>query len=1024
MSEEPGALADGGADMQADDGATGSGAKQRKGVAESRPLGCLALVVVTLWVAGFASWYGAVAGRPMARLQWAGSVTAAGRLAKTILPRYWPALAASTAPVLGLATGLVFACMLGLLVFWSGRGGWLARLGIAASIATLLLGLLEFGALAWALHDRLRSGWLLAAGEGLSLGTASVLLLAAAIGLGALCASIRRIMPHRRPAWWEDTALRAAAGTDARPLVISPPPTDVPLARGMPGPGAFIASQSGAGGGEWDDTWWSRWSSGSHSHWQQGYAYPGTWATGPAGVCISGGGVRSASVALGALQALREAGKFASGPGGAAHLVSVSGGGYTAGAMQLALQDGSTAVPGDVFAAGSAEEDHLRRHISYLSSTLRQWLVALGVLLRGVACSLVVIGLTVTLLGLAVGWLYRWMPIVSPGTAQGLAELQPWFLRHGPPGSPPGFPAIQPGVAWALATAAVLAAGVVVRGLMALPARAGQRRRSLLRRAERGGMGITRAALLVVGLVGLVLPTLLWLSAWLTWHPHLSRAEVATAGSVSGVVMFAGAAAATLWRSRKTIVSYVSAIDSGKSTVSQALPTSVVQMIIMWICLLVVVLAALLTACWVATSPLVGSWWAVAPVAILLAIATFIDQTAFSLHQVYRQRLVGAFAVRRDTYGPHRNRRASSVARPYGRHELTLLSKFGAAVQGFPQLAFCTTANIVAEDRTPPGRPAVPFTLAHDYIGGPETGWVRTDFLEQIVSPRLRADLTVDSAMAISGAAFASAMGSQTRFYEVFLALTNARLGAWLPNPAFVGLKLANRDNWTIPGLPRIRRLPYLAREIFGIHPASSRLLLCTDGGHYENLGLVELLRRRCELIYCIDASGSPPPFDDSLAAAMTLAREELGVEITLHDALGLVPGSGAPVAPAGAFTSLNQRLSRTCVVTGTITYPELTMPGGTRKTGILIFAQAVLTPDMPYDVLSFTQDDVSFPRDSTGDQWFNSAQFDAYQRLGYFIGQAAAAAAGNLKATDKSDISVHPILARFLGLTGDRAPT
>ena len=58
-------------------------------------------------------------------------------------------------------------------------------------------------------------------------------------------------------------------------------------------------------------------------------------------------------------------------------------------------------------------------------------------------------------------------------------------------------------------------------------------------------------------------------------------------------------------------------------------------------------------------------------------------------------------------------------------------------------------------------------------------------------------------------------------------------------------------------------------------------MLLCTDGGHYDNLGLVELLRRRCKLIYCIDASGAALPLADALAGAITLAREELGVEIS-----------------------------------------------------------------------------------------------------------------------------------------------
>jgi hypothetical protein len=154
---------------------------------------------------------------------------------------------------------------------------------------------------------------------------------------------------------------------------------------------------------------------------------------------------------------------------------------------------------------------------------------------------------------------------------------------------------------------------------------------------------------------------------------------------------------------------------------------------------------------------------------------------------------------------------------------------------------FAATANITGQDRTPPGRRAAPF------IGGPQTGWVSTAYLENLVHEPIRRDLGVTTARAISGAAFAAAMGSQTRFFEVFLALTNVRLGAWLPNPWFVALKRQHLDDWTIPGLPSRRRLILLAREIFGIHPSWARMLLCTDGGHYDNLGLIELLRLRCK---------------------------------------------------------------------------------------------------------------------------------------------------------------------------------
>jgi hypothetical protein len=334
---------------------------------------------------------------------------------------------------------------------------------------------------------------------------------------------------------------------------------------------------------------------------------------------------------------------------------------------------------------------------------------------------------------------------------------------------------------------------------------------------------------------------------------------------------------------------------------------------------------------------------------------------------------------------------------------MTWLSTYAKPEPGnrFPAVSFAATANIGGQDRTPPGRTAVPFMLAYDYIGGPATGWVRTDFLQAVAGKRLRRDLTVEAAMAISGAAFASAMGSMTRFYEVFLAISNARLGAWLPNPYFVQLKLANLEDWTVPGLPDTRRLSYFAREIFNIHPSTSRLLLCTDGGHYDNLGLVELLRRRCRRIYCIDASGAMPPLNDTLAGAITLAREELGVEVTLTDeAFELVADGWDQLKPAEPFTALNARLSKNTVTIGNITYPEV--PCRPRHAGDahsrheetrgeLIFAQAVLTPDMPYQLLDFPQDDPGFPHDSTGDQWFNAGQFDAYQQLGHFIGQEAA---------------------------------
>jgi 8-oxo-dGTP pyrophosphatase MutT (NUDIX family) len=247
----------------------------------------------------------------------------------------------------------------------------------------------------------------------------------------------------------------------------------------------------------------------------------------------------------------------------------------------------------------------------------------------------------------------------------------------------------------------------------------------------------------------------------------------------------------------------------------------------------------------------------------------------------------------------------------------------------------------------------------------------------------------------VSGAAVASAMGRSGRWFATLLAVTGARLGTWLPNPGFIGAwseaaKVGSED-WTVPAPPRLRRLPYLFREVLGIHRSADRLLQITDGGHYENLGLVELFRRRCTEIYCIDASGDSPPAAGTLAAALRLAEEELGVKVDLPDtSWELVPGSADPLEPKSPLAELNSRLSKQATVTATFTYP-IESGLGTRKklcTGRLVVAKALLTPDMDYNLLGYATNNPVFPHDSTGDQFFDDDKYCAYTALGREIGE------------------------------------
>jgi hypothetical protein len=660
----------------------------------------------------------------------------------------------------------------------------------------------------------------------------------------------------------------------------------------------------------------------------------------------------------------------------ASYLVSVSGGGYMSGAFQLALcaETVGEAAPGDVFRPGSVEEDYVRRHSSYLADNPVQWLRALGVVLRGVASSLTLLALTVTVAGVSIGAFYRDTRIAD------LTALRPRFAWGPKPPPLAAFPVPPFGVTMA----AVIVAGFALAAYLAPIAVSSLRPQQAERVWDGAAVVASAAAALVV--VGAGLPAAVWASAWLSYNVgHASQGQVASAGAGTVAASYLGTLAAIVWKSKKSLAGRIGWFS--KAAQGKALPYSMIQSIIIWVCLVVLCAALLLVSGWVASAPWVASSWALLPIALLLAAAAWLDQTWLSLHPFYRRRLASAFAVRR------RHDDGPPTAEAYDYSEVTRLSAYAAKIKGRPQVIFAASANINGDDMTPPGRNVVSYTMAADYVGGPQLGWCCTRQLEEtVMGTYLAHDLTVEAAVAVSGAAFAAAMGRQTRYYQLFLCLANARLGAWLPNPRFVAEMSRPGKDWTFPALPSRRHLSYLAREIFGIHPSTSSLLLCTDGGHYENLGLVELLRHRCRVIYCVDATGDSPPLATTLAQAITLAAEELGVRITLKDPAALVPGAAGLSLPG--VSELDSRMSRSLVCVADIEYPEpvrffdaegLSKTPPTRH-GKLIVAKTGLTADLPYQLLSYAVNNKAFPRDSTGDQWFNGDQFDAYQELGKFM--------------------------------------
>jgi len=716
------------------------------------------------------------------------------------------------------------------------------------------------------------------------------------------------------------------------------------------------------------------------------------------GICLSGGGIRAASVAMGALQSAPWRDRVIP---DATYLVSVSGGGYTAGAFQQALTEaGDPALtpdenllsgrPGTAFLPGTVEEDHLRRHSSYLASSPKELLVALGLLGRHLLLTLTLLFGPAILLGVAAGEFYDSVRLTAIPESVVQATTDDAVS--------PAFPSPRPGALWALGLVVALA---VLLWLVAQYASAWKVRPV---RSAAGAASVMVAGLAGVVLVlAVVLPTVMWAASWALYQ---SGGALTIGGPIGGVLLtYVASVASVAWRNRK-LVGGRKKDDQGSPPRTKAAPRGVVQLLLVVAALLVLAVGWLLVLGGMA---LVGLGVLTPPtqitlVALLLVVlflGGFSDETTLSLHPFYRTRLATAFAVRR----VRSSTSGQVVARPYQADERTALSEYGLlpGETPFPHVVFAASATL-GEKRTAPGSHRTSYTFCGHWVGGPDVGYVSAEALQKLAPPRMQRDLTVQGAVALSGAAIAASIGGQrTAWYETLFVVTGLRLGAWMPNPAYLIRTHTRTRPWTEPGLPRNRRLTYLLRQLFGVHSSSAPLLQVTDGGFYDNLGLVELLRRGCTRIYCIDASGDNPPAATTLSQALTVAYHELGVVTELEGGTWstFTAGSAEPLTPKDPLAALSARLSQSGVITGTFEYPEGS-PHARRGTGVLVVAKSSLWPGLPYEVLAHAQGADPFPRDSTGDQFFDDRQYAAYTALGRALGKASVAAMDEYDETGK----------------------
>lgn len=208
------------------------------------------------------------------------------------------------------------------------------------------------------------------------------------------------------------------------------------------------------------------------------------------------------------------------------------------------------------------------------------------------------------------------------------------------------------------------------------------------------------------------------------------------------------------------------------------------------------------------------------------------------------------------------------------------------------------------------------------------------------------------AALAVSGAAVSPQMGSfGSALLSLPLTLMNLRLGFWLPWPNADGNQRMSRV-----------RFNFMAR-VYEAYPFLSRghgHLYLTDGGHFDNLGLYEMVRRRCRHILVIDGGRDKDREFGSLANAIRRVRADFNVRIAI----------------GGLETPLP-------IYRGTIYYSEA---DPNEENGLLVYIRPEKGIREPADVVSYAKAHPEFPNDSTADQNFGESQFESYRGLGNFI--------------------------------------
>ncbi|MGE3875609.1 MAG: patatin-like phospholipase family protein, partial [Parvibaculaceae bacterium] len=257
-----------------------------------------------------------------------------------------------------------------------------------------------------------------------------------------------------------------------------------------------------------------------------------------------------------------------------------------------------------------------------------------------------------------------------------------------------------------------------------------------------------------------------------------------------------------------------------------------------------------------------------AAVVVALVAGWFVNTNHIGLHRFYRDRLMEAFLPDAASLRGDVNAAATAA------NERQLVDCWNEAwAKGPYQIVNTCVVLANSPQRKYRLRGGDNFILTPEFIGSSAIGWYPT-------RETANSDMTLASAMAISGAAAnprgaASGRGpTRSPFVSLVMSLLNIRLGYWIPNPLHgVPRLMLRRPNHFWPGGA------YAATR--GGYTETARWLEIADGGHFENLAIYELVRRRCGLIVVCDGGQDVASSYRDLVASVQRIGQDFGATVT-----------------------------------------------------------------------------------------------------------------------------------------------